>query len=78
MILWTFRAVDLIPELRGLADQAVFSGRTVMPGIEYIQLPKKCKKKSVRGPLGDIVHETGSIFLSPSLASSLYFIPRNA
>jgi hypothetical protein len=72
MILWILRAVDLIAELRGLADQAVFSDRTVMPGIEYIQLPKKCKKKSVRGSLGGIVHETGSIFLSPPRLFSLF------
>jgi len=72
MMLWTFRPVDHIPEIRGLADQAVFSNRTVMPGVEYIQLPKKCKKKSVRGSLGGIVHETGSIFLSPPRLFSLF------
>ena len=72
MILWTFRPVDHIPEISGLADQAVFSNRTVMPGVEYIQLPKKCKKKSVRGSLGGIVHETGSIFLSPPRLFSLF------
>ena len=65
MILRIIRAADLVPELRGLADQAVFSGRTVMPGIEYIQLPKKCKKKSVRGPTGDIDHGMGVVFLPP-------------
>jgi len=72
MMLWTFRPVDHIPEIRSLADQAVFSNRTVMPGVEYIQLPKKCKKKSVRGSLGGIVHETGSIFLSPHRLFSLF------
>jgi hypothetical protein len=59
--------VDLIPELRGLGDQAVSSGRTVKPELEYIQLRKKCKKKSVRGPTGDIVHGKGVDFLPPSL-----------
>jgi hypothetical protein len=75
MILCNFRAVDLIPALRGLADQAVFSDRTVKPGIEYIQLRKKCKKKSVRGPNGDIVHGMGVVFLPPFL-SLLFISPR--
>lgn len=67
MILRILRAVDLVPELRGLADQPVFRGRTVVPGLEYIQLRKKCKKKSVRGPPGDIVHGMGIVFLPPFL-----------
>ncbi len=72
MILWILRAVDLIPKLRGLADPPVFSGRTVMTGIEYIQLRKKCKKKSVRGPTGDIVHGMGVVFPRPFCLFSLF------